>query len=210
MDQINHTNPTQNNELLGSHNLNQTPRASETPTTTVPHKNSDSFSSLSSESLHLCTEGLGFESSDDVEDSKNGVKWESEGEREGGNFKKRLGLEEDCCDGEWRARSSRVHSGVEYPPPISCIGRSGKPWVSFVSYRDSGRFVLKQIRTPIQEFLRADREDGRLKFHFVQTEDEEFLEEEKEGDDDGGEEEDYDEVESVDEGEEHVGKENDQ
>ena len=72
-------------------------------------------------------------------------------------------------------------SGGDYPPPISCIGRSGKPWACFRAYRNNGRFVLKEIRIPTQEILHAYREDGRLKLHFVQSDDE-FLEEEDETD----------------------------
>ncbi|KAJ4964520.1 hypothetical protein NE237_024459 [Protea cynaroides] len=66
-----------------------------------------------------------------------------------------------------------------FPPPISCIGSNGKPWVSFRSYRRDG-FILKDIRIPTQEFLRSCREYGRLKLRFVQP-DEEIPEEEEKG-----------------------------
>lgn len=151
------------------------------------HKNSDSFSSLSSESLHLCTEGLGFESSDDVE--------VEEGKKGGENESLETYKEKE---GVKRHVSSRVS---EYPPPISCIGRSGKPWVCFRSYRTNGRFVLKEIRIPTHEYLHACREDGRLKLHYVHPDDE-LIEEEEEDDD----------VESIDddeEEEENIGEEND-
>ncbi|KAK7402056.1 hypothetical protein VNO78_14017 [Psophocarpus tetragonolobus] len=141
------------------------------------HKSSDSFSSLNSESLHLCTEGLGFESSDDVEDLKRETdeSWEKYKEKEG--VKRYVSSEGEC-------RRSRVS---EYPPPISSIGRSGKPWVCFKSYRSDGRFVLEEIRIPTHEFLHACREDGRLKLHFVHPQDEPIEEEdEDDGDDDDG------------------------
>lgn len=159
-----------------------TSSSSEKTNNSNSHKSSDSFSSLSSESLHLCTEGLGFESSDDVEDLKDGTNesWE--------RFKEKEGVK--------RYVSSRVN---EYPPPISSIGRSGKPWVCFKSYRSEGRFVLEEIRIPTHEFLHACREDGRLKLNFVHPDDE--LSEEEE-------EEDVD-VESIDEEEENMGEEND-
>lgn len=76
---------------------------------------------------------------------------------------------------------------MEFPPPISCIGRTGKPWVCFKSYRNNGRFILKEVRIPTQEFLHACREDGRLKLQFIQSDDEtieEDDEEEEEGSDD--------------------------
>ncbi|RDX66657.1 hypothetical protein CR513_54551, partial [Mucuna pruriens] len=167
---------------------------------TPPHRNGDGvgFSSSSSERLHRCTEGLGFESSDEVEDSKKGEWWESVREKEG------LGLE-DCCDGEWRRR----RSCREYPPPISCIGRSGKPFV-----RDNGRFVLKEVWSPNQHFLHAHREDGRLKLHFLLPQEQQEEENDNHSDDDNKykeEEEDYYDAESVDdEGEEHMGREKDE
>ncbi|XP_020238161.1 protein FAF-like, chloroplastic [Cajanus cajan] len=173
-----------------------TPSSSEvnhTNNSNKKHKSRDSFSSLSSESLHLCTEGLGFESSDDVEDIKGGVNesWETYKEKEG--VKRCVSLEGEC-------RRSRVS---EYPPPISCIGRSGKPYVCFRSYRSNGRFVLKEIRIPTHEFLHACREDGRLKLHFVHPEDEP-IEEDDDEDSSGGD----DNIESIyEEEEENMGEE---
>ncbi|CBI28308.3 unnamed protein product, partial [Vitis vinifera] len=123
------------------------------------HRNSDSFSSMKSESLQLCTEGLGFESCDDVEDVHNEIKddWENQEERVTRHSPRENAYTE--------FRRSRTQGGA-FPPPISCIGKSGKPWVSFKSYRHDGRFVLKEIRIPNQELLHACREDGRLKLHF--------------------------------------------
>ncbi|KAK7257617.1 hypothetical protein RIF29_31703 [Crotalaria pallida] len=192
----------QNNEIVSD--INQTPYYSSPYVTNNTnniishnHKSNDSFSSLNSESLHLCTEGLCSESSDDVEDMKGGINewWQTQKEKEGGvNNNKH-----SYSYGECRTRS-RVNGGSsEYPPPISCIGKSGKPWVSFRSYRKNGRFVLRGIRIPTQELLHAHREDGRLTLHFVDS-DEEYVEEEEQ-------EEEYDGVESVDEGKEIMGKE---
>lgn len=140
------------------------------------HRHSDSFSSMNSESLQLCTEGLGFESSDDVEDLKSEMNddWQNQEEKIGSSTK--ISPSENIC-GEFRR--SRTSKGA-FPPPISCIGRSGKPWVCFKSYRQDGRFVLKEMRIPTQEILHACREDGRLKLHFVQPDDE-ILEEAEEG-----------------------------
>ncbi|PSR89854.1 Protein FANTASTIC FOUR like [Actinidia chinensis var. chinensis] len=147
------------------------------------YKNNNSFSSMNLESLHLCTESLGFESSDDVEDFKaemnNG--WKSQEERI--SVRKSTGSEN--LTGE--LRRSRTSTGGEFPPPISCIGESGKPWVHFKSYRQDGRFVLKEIRVPTREFLHARRENGCLKLQFFQTEDE-ILEDEDEEEEDEEEE----------------------
>ena len=141
----------------------------------------------------------------------SGSCWQSDHQRDKEGLQKHAASEEDSSyGGEWRR--SRV-SGGGYPPPISCIGRSGKPWVCFRSFRSNGRFVLKEIRIPSQEFLHAYREDGRLKLHFVQPDDE-CLEEEEEEDGDGDdieeeEEEEKEDVGVIEEEEENTGKEND-
>ncbi|XP_022752549.1 protein FANTASTIC FOUR 1-like [Durio zibethinus] len=147
------------------------------------HKKSESFS-LNSESLHLCTEGLGFESSDEVEDMKNEMKedWQSKEQKTSSIIATNKQTTTENLYGEFKR--SRVSNVGEFPPPISCIGKSGKPWVCFKSYREDGRFVLKEVRIPTQEFLHAFREDGRLKLHFVQPNDEMFLEEEEFEEDD--------------------------
>ncbi|XP_059428982.1 protein FANTASTIC FOUR 1 [Corylus avellana] len=158
------------------------------------HKSSDSFSSMSSDSLQLCTEGLGFESSDDVEDMGNEMSedWQNHEEKIRVTRHHHFPSSENH-GGEFR-RSRTSGAGGGFPPPISCIGKSGKPWVCFKSYRQDGRFVLKQIRIPTQEFLHACREDGRLKLNFVQPNDE-ILEEEEEMDDEDQEDTDDDDKE---------------
>ncbi|KAL8496353.1 hypothetical protein ACS0TY_020168 [Phlomoides rotata] len=145
------------------------------PSKSKQYGRSDTFSSKNSESLSLCTEGLGFESFDDVEDLLNCNKeWEHQEEKSAAR-----NSETEHQRNESKI-SSRTGTG-EFPPPISCIGRSGKPWVSFKSYREDGRFILKEIRIPTQEFLHACRENGRLKLHFIHSEsDDEIFEEEEE------------------------------
>lgn len=56
---------------------------------------------------------------------------------------------------------SRVF-GVEFPAPISSIGRNGKPRVFYQSVKEKGRLVLKEIRIPSQRCMHASRENGRL------------------------------------------------
>lgn len=67
-------------------------------------------------------------------------------------------------------RRSRV-TGAELLPPISSIGRSGRPWVWLEAFRQDGRFILKEVVIPGQEFLYACREYGRLKLKVVQCHD---------------------------------------
>ncbi|KAK4440601.1 hypothetical protein Salat_0395000 [Sesamum alatum] len=147
------------------------------------YKDSDSFSSMNSESLSLCTEGLGFESSDDVEDllrhdvCNNGSQNQEERKtctRNNSHTQNHHGSE---------SKKSGTSRGV-FPPPISSIGQSGKPWVCFKSYREDGRFILKEVRIPTQEFLHACREDGRLKLQFIQSDDEALDDEDEDEDDD--------------------------
>lgn len=158
-------------ELFGELHFKETPSSSSVGDTErgrggyyPPSGRGKHSQSFSSDSLSLCTEGLGFESFDDVEETSR--------------------HEEFCCrevqelgDGERSvARDLEKQRGeparAAFPPPISCIGRSGKPWVWFKSYREDGRFILKEIRIPTQEFLHACREDGRLQLRFVQSDDE--------------------------------------
>ncbi|WJX68968.1 hypothetical protein P8452_53283 [Trifolium repens] len=195
---INNTYQNQNKDSESS-DKRQTPSSASfsiTPITSHSnmHKSSDSFSWLNSESLHLCTEGLGFESSDDVEDSKSGMNeyWQID---QNEKCDEQHSSSRDHSYGE--CRRSRVN---EYPPPISSIGKTGKPWVYFRSYRDDGRFVLEEVRIPTQEFLRAYREDGRLKLQFVHPPDDEFLE-------DVEEEEEEDDIETIDDEGEDMAKE---
>ncbi|XP_073284295.1 uncharacterized protein [Primulina huaijiensis] len=116
------------------------------------------------DSLSLCTEGLGFESSDDVDD---------------------LLTNDNACRNDYQQHEDRkvitrnIKSSEnyrfnrgEFPPPISCIGRSGQPGVCFKSYKQDGRFILKGIRIPTQELLHACRENGCLKLQFIKSDDE--------------------------------------
>ncbi|XVF05155.1 hypothetical protein REPUB_Repub05bG0147400 [Reevesia pubescens] len=167
-------NPQNSNDAFHENDENNT--SSSTPeffsSTSNCHKKSESFS-LNSESLQLCTEGLGFESSDEVEDMKNEMNEGLEISKE----KKASSTNKENWYGE--LKRSRAPSVGAFPPPISCIGQSGKPWVCFKSYRQDGRFVLKEVRIPTQEFLHACREDGRLKLHFVHPNEEIFEEAEE-------------------------------
>uniref|UniRef100_A0A803LD08 FAF domain-containing protein n=1 Tax=Chenopodium quinoa TaxID=63459 RepID=A0A803LD08_CHEQI len=96
------------------------------------HRKSDSFSSLNSDSLQLCTEGLGSESLGDVEDLTLEVQ----------NTNSKLHARRHSSDSY--CRKIKVNGATMFPPPIAYIGQAGKPSVSFQSYRENGRFVLKE------------------------------------------------------------------
>ncbi|XP_047316832.1 protein FAF-like, chloroplastic [Impatiens glandulifera] len=131
------------------------------------------FIMSSSESLQLCTEGLGFESSDDVEEMKSDIDlWTNQEEKGKETHSSSSSTQQGkVCMREYRRRSRLVGTGEGFPPPITSIGKSGKPGVCFRSFRSDGRFVLKEIRIPTQEFLHARREDGRLRLQIIQSED---------------------------------------
>ncbi|KAF6171938.1 hypothetical protein GIB67_011835 [Kingdonia uniflora] len=139
-------------------------------------KKSDSFLNL--ESLHLCTEGLGFESSADVEESK------SEDTDERKEHEKEKEVTVSTKNSSWDnmnefRRPKTTYKGI--PPLISCMGRSGQPRAGFQAYRHDGRFILQEISIPTREFLHASREGGHLRLHLVQP-DEEIIEEDEDED----------------------------
>ncbi|CAN6439207.1 unnamed protein product [Victoria cruziana] len=134
----------------------------------------------STKNLQMCTEGLGSESGGDLDESP-------QNSAEGSSWP--LGIQ--WGNGQRMKDINRRSKYEGFPPPISSIGRNGQPWVSFRSYREDGRFVLREIRMPNQEFLHVSREDGRLKLRFIQRDDdletneEEEEEEEEQENDDG-------------------------
>ncbi|CAI9105652.1 OLC1v1004630C1 [Oldenlandia corymbosa var. corymbosa] len=171
------------------------------------YRHSDSFSSMNSESLSLCTEGLGFESCDDVEDLGNNNNTNTFNEA-GFDFQPIHDQEKVCLSRQsshppvaesYCSKRSRTNKGASFPPPISCIGRTGKPWVCFKSYRQDGRFILQEIRFPIQEFLHACREDGRLRLQYIQSDDEILEGDEDEEDDEDEDDDSFDDVKDVNE-----------
>ena len=124
----------------------------------------------SSASLLLCTEGLGSESTVDADDMfKDG-----DAEAEAAALK---GTETDGGDGDAAAAGDaeviEATKGEEerqpktFPPPIRSIGRGGKPYVCFRSFREDGRFVLLKVVIPGKELLQATREGGRLRLQFA-------------------------------------------
>lgn len=142
---------------------------------------------MNSESLQLCTEGLGFESLDNLEDLKI-LDFQNSSMRE------KVVCDRSRKEESYYNRKKGKERGL-FPPPISSIGGNNnvgkKPWVSFESYREDGRFILKEIRIPSQECLHACREDGRLRLSFVQQSDNEEEDgfESSDKEDDGEEEE---------------------
>lgn len=132
------------------------------------HRHGDSISSLNS-----CQEGgVGFENSK-VNEVRNNDRSCRKAKK---CITRRKSNEVESLSNSKRSKRSQI-TGKEFPPPISSIGRSGKPWLSLKSYKQNGRFILKEVRIPIQEFLHATREDGRLKLQIVQSDEEDYSDE---------------------------------
>ncbi|KAK4369464.1 hypothetical protein RND71_013256 [Anisodus tanguticus] len=123
-------------------------------------RHSDSFSSRTSDSLSMCTEGLGFESSDDIEDLMNNLRNEDlhhhhqqQQEREVRRTRISCRLENRVIfNQDYNSKRSRTKKGSSFPPPISCIGRNGKPWVCFKSFREDGRDLPEQPYTSVNKY----------------------------------------------------------
>lgn len=142
-------------EIFGELHFEDKPPSSPSLSTCKPALESFLGLSVNSDKLQLCTERLGSESSDDVDDLVNREDLEIKSLHERQSM-----VCNSCC-------VLRPRKTGEFPPPIPSIGKSGKPWVYLKSYRDGGRFVLREIRIPSHEFLHASREDGRLKLQLV-------------------------------------------
>ncbi|CAL4989592.1 unnamed protein product [Urochloa decumbens] len=122
--------------------------------------------SFCSASLLLCTEGLGSESTVDADDMFKDADAEAEAAAIKG------AAETDVVDASAAAAAAMKEleerrQPKEFPPPIRSIGRGGKPYVCFRSFREEGRFVLLEVVIPGKELLQATREGGRLRLQFA-------------------------------------------
>jgi len=122
----------------------------------------------SSASLLLCTEGLGSESTVDADDMfKDG---DAEAEAAALEGTGTGGGDGDAATGDAEAMKGEEveeRQPKTFPPPIRSIGRGGKPYVCFRSFREDGRFVLLEVVIPGKELLQATREGGRLRLQFA-------------------------------------------
>uniref|UniRef100_A0A7N0U7I4 FAF domain-containing protein n=1 Tax=Kalanchoe fedtschenkoi TaxID=63787 RepID=A0A7N0U7I4_KALFE len=144
------------------HEVNQAPAdLMSSETIHVKSRRKKSTSSMSLESLQLCTESLGFESFD-VDDVKNELSgWQNSTQT---GIVKQSRLETAAKQETMRFRTSRG----TFPPPLTSMGnQAGTHWVRFKSCRQDGRFILIEERIPRPEILHACREVGRLRLHFV-------------------------------------------
>lgn len=121
------------------------------------------WSDATVDGLDSCTESLGSESSEE---------------------RRSDGTTGDCeissppassIAGERRRAARRRSATTEknpprrFPPPLPSLDRNGHPSFFLRPVRKDGRLELTEVKINRPEILRASREDGRLRLHFVVT-----------------------------------------
>ncbi|CAN6244555.1 unnamed protein product [Urochloa humidicola] len=130
--------------------------------------------------LGICTEGLGSESSGDIDLSDLSDDAVNNDGSDDAEVARQLAMTPLPCkrqhrDGENEDPRSRARGAMPapFPPPISVIGAGGKPWLYLRHHREGGRLVLREVRIPTRELLQARREGGRFTLQFAQPQPEE-------------------------------------
>ncbi|KAF3774733.1 hypothetical protein EJ110_NYTH52446 [Nymphaea thermarum] len=107
---------------------------------------------------HNCTEGLGFESSDESEVASG------DGSSEVVDVSGQAYLEKRTR----RKMMSRMRCRAELPPPLPWLNGEGRPRFFLRQERRDGRMLLTEMRAgPRREIFVAERRDGRLMLHLV-------------------------------------------
>ncbi|CAN6238318.1 unnamed protein product [Urochloa humidicola] len=150
------------------------------PPPPLPRPSSKAPPPFLSRHLGICTEGLGSESSGDIDlsDLSDDAVGNNDGDAQVARQALMMPLpckrqHRDGDDEQGRAKPK------PFPPPISVIGAGGKPWLYLRHHREGGRLVLREVRIPTRELLQARREGGRFTLQFAHPLPEE---EEQEGD----------------------------
>ncbi|GLJ37102.1 hypothetical protein SUGI_0752090 [Cryptomeria japonica] len=122
-----------------------------------------SRSSLSNDSLQLCTEGLGCESCDCL--SEIADKNLPQDEEIEVPFEEEENEEEE--EEEVEELEEKNHPARSFPPPLHSLCASSAAHLR--SFKKDGRFVLQSVKAPLLNFLHSHREGGRLQMHLVST-----------------------------------------
>lgn len=142
------------------------------------------------EALQFCTEGLGFESSDETDSTASSSGIEScKSEKPDADDREHLCGDAEVIsnyDNNGRGFKNPIINGFKnpiitgrapraknFPPPLPSLARNGQPCLMMKSYKRDGRFVLQEFKVPSHEVLHAWRCDGRLKLQLVQQQQEE-------------------------------------
>lgn len=150
-------------------------KTEELPPPYVHHLLKKSSSSLSLESLEICTEGLGSETgSDKVTLDTGSDKAEESLEplaQQESEISQNSYLEEttEVVKYNYPAISNKKLQPKSFPPPIpSLAGGTEGASVQMHSQRQNGRLVLKAVSSPSTKKLKSHRQDGRLLLTFIQ------------------------------------------
>lgn len=122
-----------------------------------------SRSSLSNDSLQLCTEGLGCESSDCLTDcSCSSCEFADDYLSDD---------EEDQEIIDTVKKGADAAPARAFPPPLASISACNPSYMR--SFKKDGRFVLRSVKAPLQSnnFLHSYREGGRLKMQLISRND---------------------------------------
>lgn len=136
------------------------------------------------EAFHFCTEGLGFESSDETDSTaSSSPRIEScKSEKPDADDREHFRGDGQVISNDNNAhgfknpiitgRAPRATAAKNFPPPLPSLARNGQPCMMMKSYKRDGRFVLQEFKVPSHEVLHAWRCDGRLKLQLVQQQEE--------------------------------------
>ncbi|KAK9161400.1 hypothetical protein Syun_007741 [Stephania yunnanensis] len=123
--------------------------------------------SAAAAAMSSCTESLGFESSDQMEEEVPGYAAAAAAVQD---------CDRDCGNWSWavrrrrREREREERKEREIPPPIPSLNSNGQSRFFLRPVRANGRLVLTEVRInrPDQIF-RASRQDGRLRLHVAES-----------------------------------------
>eukprot|EP01018_Ginkgo_biloba_P006995 Gb_36548 [translate_table: standard] len=119
-------------------------------------------STLSNDSLQLCTEGLGCESCDGLSCCSTPLVSDDEEES---RFEEEEKEENSCLEVQNHAVRPQAAAARTFPPPLTSVSRCSTSYMR--SYKKDGRFVLQAVKAPSQNYLQTYREGGRLKMQLL-------------------------------------------
>ncbi|XP_039126739.1 protein FAF-like, chloroplastic [Dioscorea cayenensis subsp. rotundata] len=143
--------------------------------------------SLGQFSLETCTESLGSETGSDVFYSDSDIEsfssfsdvsdvGEEEKEPEKQLQPRHDDDDDDDDDDAEKLLTVNYHCSISkkspvrsFPPPLPSISRRDGPCLSMRPHRRDGRLVMEAVQVPSQNYLHAERHDGRLLLSFVHS-----------------------------------------
>ncbi|XP_040994315.1 protein FAF-like, chloroplastic [Juglans microcarpa x Juglans regia] len=191
--------------ILSKKDNQDTPKVLPPPYTHPLAKRAES--SLSEQSLEICTESLGSETgsdgfssdpsseTEDVEEEKEDEE-EQEQEHDLKVFSQAFDHTEELRVAKYHYASTHQKSKPKsFPPPLPSLSRKDGASLLMQTHRDNGRLVLEAVTVPSQNQFHAERQDGRLILTFLSSPSSEDAKDEKS--DDGDQQQEEEEEEKV-------------